>query len=59
MHQSKEFYAAGFDTLVKRWDKCISVGGGYVEKQMFFSPVRISHVLRFISICDLFTDSHS
>jgi hypothetical protein len=25
--QSKDFYA-----LVKRWDKCISVGGGYVEK---------------------------
>jgi hypothetical protein len=30
--QSKDFYAAGFDTLVKRWDKCINVGGGYVEK---------------------------
>jgi hypothetical protein len=30
--QSKEFYAAGFDPLVKRWDKCIDVGGGYVEK---------------------------
>jgi hypothetical protein len=26
--QSKDFYAA----LIKRWDKCISVGGGYVEK---------------------------
>jgi hypothetical protein len=25
--QSKYFYAAGFDALVKRWDKCISVGG--------------------------------
>jgi hypothetical protein len=24
--------AAGFDTLVKRWDKCMSVGGGYVGK---------------------------
>jgi hypothetical protein len=24
--QSKDFYAAGF------WDKCIDVGGGYVEK---------------------------
>jgi hypothetical protein len=21
-----------FDALVKRWDKCINVGGGYVEK---------------------------
>jgi hypothetical protein len=30
--ESKDFYAAGFDELVKRWDKCISVGGGYVEK---------------------------
>jgi hypothetical protein len=31
--QSKDFYAAGFDALVKRWDKCISVvDGGYVEK---------------------------
>jgi hypothetical protein len=30
--QPKYFYAASFDALVKRWDKCISVGGGYVEK---------------------------
>jgi hypothetical protein len=30
--QSKDFYAAGFDALVERWDKCINVGGGYVEK---------------------------
>jgi hypothetical protein len=30
--QSKDFYAVGFDTLVKRWSKCIDVGGGYVEK---------------------------
>jgi hypothetical protein len=25
--QSKDFCAAGFDALVKRWGKCISVGG--------------------------------
>jgi hypothetical protein len=25
--ESKDFYAAGFDALVKRWDKCVSVGG--------------------------------
>jgi hypothetical protein len=31
----KDSYAAGFDALVKRWAKCISVGGGYVEKYMF------------------------
>jgi hypothetical protein len=30
--QPKGFYTASFDALVKRWDKCISVGGGYVEK---------------------------
>jgi hypothetical protein len=30
--QSKDFCAAGFDALVKRWDKCIDVGGGHVEK---------------------------
>jgi hypothetical protein len=30
--QSKDFYAAGFDSLVKRWGKCINVGGGYVKK---------------------------
>jgi hypothetical protein len=29
---TKDFYAAGFDALVKRWDKCINVGGEYVEK---------------------------
>jgi hypothetical protein len=30
--QSKDFYAAGFDALVKRWDKCINVAGGHTEK---------------------------
>jgi hypothetical protein len=30
--QSKDFYAAGFDALAKRWYKCINVGEGYVEK---------------------------
>jgi hypothetical protein len=30
--QSKDINAAGFDALVKRWDNCINVGGGYVEK---------------------------
>jgi hypothetical protein len=30
--QSKDFYAAGFDALVKQWDKCISVDGGYFKK---------------------------
>jgi hypothetical protein len=33
--QPKDFSAAGLDALVKRWDKCVSVGGGYVEKCFF------------------------
>jgi hypothetical protein len=53
--RSKDFCAEGFDALVKRWNKFSNVGGGYVEK--CFSHVRISHVLRFMSICNLFTDS--
>jgi hypothetical protein len=28
----KDFCAAGFDAVVKRWDKCINVGGGHIEK---------------------------
>jgi hypothetical protein len=28
----KKFRAAGFGALVKRWDNCISDGGGYIEK---------------------------
>jgi hypothetical protein len=30
--QPKEIYAAGFQGLVKRWDKCLNVRGDYVEK---------------------------
>jgi hypothetical protein len=30
--QSKGFYAASFDALVKRWDKRINIGGDYVDK---------------------------
>jgi hypothetical protein len=56
--QSKDFYAAGFDALVKLWDKFINVGGGYVEKYTF-SRVQISYVLCFISICVIFIDSSS
>jgi hypothetical protein len=28
----KDFYAPSFDALIKQWNKCINVGGGYVEK---------------------------
>jgi hypothetical protein len=30
--QPKEFYAAGFQGLVKCWDNCLNVQGDYVEK---------------------------
>jgi hypothetical protein len=30
--QSKYFFAAGFDALVKLCDECIIVVGGYVKK---------------------------
>jgi hypothetical protein len=58
--ESKDFYAAGFDALVKRWNKCIRVGGGYVE-DYFFRFEYHAFFLRFtrIFICDLFTDSPS
>jgi hypothetical protein len=28
----KNFHAVGLGALIKQWDKCINVGGGYVEK---------------------------
>jgi hypothetical protein len=31
-NQSKHFYATSFEALIKRWDKYIDVGGGYIEK---------------------------
>jgi len=30
--QPQEFYAAGFQGLVKQWDKCLNFYGDYVEK---------------------------
>jgi hypothetical protein len=44
--QSKEFYVSGFDVLLNRWEKCISVPGGYLE--ICVLQVRIPHVLHFI-----------
>jgi hypothetical protein len=34
--QSEDFCAAGFDALVKQWDKSIGVCGGYAEYRMFY-----------------------
>jgi hypothetical protein len=52
--QSKVFYAAGFDALVKRWDK-LSVLVKMPRNKCFSFKFRISDDLRFISIYDLFT----
>jgi len=30
--QPQEFYVAGFQGLVKRWDKCLNLFGDYFEK---------------------------
>ena len=30
--QPKEFYASGFQGLVKQWEKCLNLYGDYVEK---------------------------
>jgi hypothetical protein len=56
--QSEDFYARGFDALVKQWDKCISVDGGYVEKYTFFSKFEY-HMFYVLYPCDLLTDSPS
>jgi hypothetical protein len=55
----KDLYAAGYEALVKRWDKCISVGREYVEKQCF--PSRLEYHMFYVSmsICGLFTESPS
>jgi hypothetical protein len=48
-----------FCALVKRWGKCISVGGGYGEKFFFFFRLQCHTFYVFISICDIFTVSPS
>jgi hypothetical protein len=48
--QSKDFYAAGFDALVKLWNKCINVGGGYVEKYKFFPGSNITRFTFYIHL---------
>jgi hypothetical protein len=34
--QSKDFSAVGFGAPVKRWDKFINFGGGYIRNNFFF-----------------------
>jgi hypothetical protein len=40
--QSKDFYAAGFDALVKRLDMVINVSEKHVEKYMFYPVSNIT-----------------
>jgi hypothetical protein len=56
--RSKDVHAVSFDTLTTRWGKCINVGGD-ISRNKCLLQVRISHVLCFISIYGLFTDSPS
>jgi hypothetical protein len=46
--QSNDFYATGFDALVKRWTSVLMLVD--LQRNNFFFEVRISHVLRFICI---------
>ncbi|GBL68611.1 hypothetical protein AVEN_155785-1, partial [Araneus ventricosus] len=32
--QPKEFYAAGIGAMIKRWDKCVNIGGDYVKNKI-------------------------
>jgi hypothetical protein len=48
---SKEFYAAGFQGLVKRWDKCLNAQG---NKSIFQISTLVC--LSSISICNLLID---
>jgi hypothetical protein len=48
--QSKYFYDVAFDALVKRWDKYINVGGGYVEKETFLPGSNITCFTLYIHL---------
>jgi hypothetical protein len=52
--RSKDFYAAGFDAMVKRWGKCINVGGGHVEYPFVTYFLTLPH--RTVRITWIFVD---
>jgi hypothetical protein len=56
--QSKAFCAARFDALVSNGTS-VSKLVENISRNKCFSHVPLSHVLRVISICDLFTDCPS
>jgi hypothetical protein len=52
--QTTSFYAAGFNAPVTRRDKCMNVGGGYVEEEIFFflqERISLSYVFLRTSAC--------
>jgi hypothetical protein len=48
--QRKDFCVPGFGSLVKRWNKCIDVGGGYVEKLFFFPGSNITYFRFYVHL---------
>jgi hypothetical protein len=47
--QSKDFYAAGFNALVKRWNNCISVYKGEINNLSSFEYHMFYVLYRFVS----------
>ena len=56
--QPKDFFFAGFQGLLKRWDKCLNVQEEYVEKWNRFQDVTLI-IIASIQFCDLYIDSPS
>ncbi|GBM33910.1 hypothetical protein AVEN_74648-1 [Araneus ventricosus] len=53
--QPKRFYVAGIGAPIKRWDKCINIGGDYVEKENCFQMIIMVNYF-FLIFCDLLND---
>jgi hypothetical protein len=54
----KKCYAPGFHELVKRWGN-VSMSVENISRNVFFSQVRTSHVLRFIFVTYLLNLPHN
>jgi hypothetical protein len=52
--QWKNVFSAGFDALVKRWDKRSNVGGGHGEKWMFFPDSNITFFTIYIHMWPIY-----
>jgi hypothetical protein len=52
--QSKDLYDADFAALIKRWDKCINIGGDYVEKCIFFPSSNITYFTSYIYLWSIY-----